>query len=122
MNNKELNELENPDQWDWDKAEKKTGRRGRRTVVSVGFVHTDFEKVSQFAEKLGLNVSTLVRVATLGKIAEVEASNGPLTLSEPRTGVMPLAPSTAYRIDTTTGIEIDSGRTEVLSSRILIPS
>lgn len=61
-------ELQKPENWDFDKAEKKPGRSQGRAVVSVSFSREDFNLVSQHAEMLGLKTSELIRNATLEQI------------------------------------------------------
>lgn len=123
MNDNELNELGNSDNWDWEKTETKSGRQSRRTIVSVGFLRPDFEKVSRFAEKCGWNVSAFVRNAALEKIAKIETESSLLNFMGPSTAATPLAPSTKVRFgdNTTKGvIDMDPGRTEVLQVPVLI--
>ncbi len=74
MNDKEREELQNPDNWDSENVERHSGAKNRRTVVSVGFARPDFDKVVSFAEKIGMNVSTFIRYATLEKVSEAESS------------------------------------------------
>ncbi len=61
-------ELQKPENWDFDKSEEKPGRSQGRAVVSVSFSREDFNLVSQHAEMLGLKTSELIRNATLEQI------------------------------------------------------
>lgn len=89
-------ELQKPENWDFDKAEEKPGRSQGRAVVSVSFSREDFNLVSQHAEMLGLKTSELIRNATLEQITsgtillegtppdDTKASWGALTEDEHR--------------------------------------
>ena len=61
-------EMQNPENWDFDKAEEKPGRSQGRAIVSVAFSREDFNLVSQHAKMLGLKTSELIRNATLEQI------------------------------------------------------
>ena len=61
-------ELQKPENWDFDKAEEKPGRGRGRAIVSVAFSREDFNLVSKHAEMLGLKTSELIRNATLEQI------------------------------------------------------
>ena len=61
-------DLQKPENWDFDKSEGKPGRSQGRAVVSVSFSREDFNRVSQHAEMLGLKTSELIRNATLEQI------------------------------------------------------
>lgn len=70
MNDKEREELKNPDNWDSENVERHSGKKNRHTVVSVRFARSDFDRVVDLAERIGMNVSTFIRYATLDKVAE----------------------------------------------------
>ena len=61
-------DLQKPENWDFDKAEEKPGRSQGRAVVSVSFNREDFNLVSQHAEMLGLKTSELIRNAILEQV------------------------------------------------------
>lgn len=69
-------ELEKEENWDFDRAEQKPGRRARRAVVSVAFNRDDFELVTEYAEQTGRKLSGLLREAILNQI---DAERKPLT-------------------------------------------
>ena len=60
-------ELQNPDNWDFEKAEAKPGVKRGRAVVSVAFSRDDFERVAEFAEAFGMKVSEFIRGAALDR-------------------------------------------------------
>jgi hypothetical protein len=68
MNDKESETLQNPDNWNWEAAESKRGKRKHRAVVSVAFVREDFEQIALYAESIGQSVSALIREAVLEKV------------------------------------------------------
>ena len=62
-------ELQNPDNWDLEHAEKAApAARKARAVVSVAFPGEDFESVAKMAERLGMKTSEFIRVVTLGVV------------------------------------------------------
>ena len=65
MNDKELAGLEDPENWDYEHAERRPGRKQARAVVSVAFAREDFERVSEGAQRLGQRTSEFIRVAAL---------------------------------------------------------
>lgn len=65
MDDKGLQELEQPETWDYEKAEKRPGVKTPRAVVSVAFARDDFEQVSKYAERLGMRTSEFIRKAAL---------------------------------------------------------
>jgi hypothetical protein len=66
MDDKEREELENPESWDWERAESRPGRKKPRAVVSVAFNRDDFETVAAFAERAGMKLSEFIRSAAIG--------------------------------------------------------
>jgi hypothetical protein len=66
MDDKEREELHNPESWDWERAESRPGRKKRRAVVSVAFDREDFETVAAFAERAGMKLSQFIRSAAIG--------------------------------------------------------
>ena len=69
-------DLQRAENWDFDRAEQKPGRRDRRAVVSVAFNRDDFELVTEYAEETGRKLSGLLREAILNQI---DAERKPLT-------------------------------------------
>jgi hypothetical protein len=59
-------QLQNPEDWDWDRAESRPGRKKPRAVVSVAFKRDDFETVAGFAERAGMKLSEFIRSAAIG--------------------------------------------------------
>ncbi len=68
MDDKEREELRNPESWDWDRAESRPGRKKPRAVVSVAFNRDDFETVAAFAERAGMKLSQFIRSAAIGRV------------------------------------------------------
>jgi hypothetical protein len=66
MDDKEREELHNPESWDWERAESRPGRKKRRAVVSVAFNREDFDMVAAFAERAGMKLSQFIRSAAIG--------------------------------------------------------
>jgi hypothetical protein len=66
MSDKEREELQNPESWDWERAESRPGRKKPRAVVSVAFNRDDFETVAAFAERAGMKLSEFIRSAAIG--------------------------------------------------------
>jgi hypothetical protein len=66
MADKEQEELENPKNWDWERAETRPGRKKPRAVVSVAFNRDDFETVALFAERAQMKLSEFIRSAAIG--------------------------------------------------------
>jgi hypothetical protein len=66
MDDREREELHNPESWDWERAQSRPGRKKPRAVVSVAFNRDDFETVSAFAERAGMKLSEFIRSAALG--------------------------------------------------------
>jgi hypothetical protein len=66
MAEKEEKQLENREAWDWQRAERRAGRRKSRSVVSVAFNRDDFETVAYYAERMQMKLSEFIRGAALG--------------------------------------------------------
>jgi len=66
MDDKEREELQNPESWDWARAESRPGRKKPRAVVSVAFNREDFETVAASAERAGVKLSQFIRSAAIG--------------------------------------------------------
>ncbi len=65
MKKKLEQELENPENWDFEHAETKEPFKAPRVVVSVAFRNKDFATVSNYAERMGKKVSEFIREAAL---------------------------------------------------------
>lgn len=63
----EMEDLEKPDNWDFDNAVEHPPVKGRRAVVSVAFPRDDFQLVSGTAEQLGMKTSEFIRKAAVEK-------------------------------------------------------
>lgn len=67
MEKKPENDLENTENWDFDKLEVRGPVKSTRVVVSVAFPRESFITVSQYAERLGKKTSEFIREAALEK-------------------------------------------------------
>lgn len=63
----EMEDLEKPDNWDFDNAIEHPPVKGRRAVVSVAFPRDDFQLVSGTAAQLGMKTSEFIRKAAVEK-------------------------------------------------------
>jgi hypothetical protein len=72
MNEEEIRDLENSENWDLDNAEKHAGSKSARVVVSVAFRRDDFVHVTQGAERAGMRTSEYIREAALEKAKHEE--------------------------------------------------
>jgi hypothetical protein len=70
---KQERELQDPGNWDWDKAEVSGPLKTQRTIVSVAFPRKEFMFVATCARKLGLPVSAFIRNAAIEK-AQTQAA------------------------------------------------
>lgn len=61
MTRDDLNELEDPDCWDWDAAEVLDPIEAPSAIVSVRLSTDEFERVSERAKQDGITVSQFVR-------------------------------------------------------------
>jgi len=89
MTDQDEKELKNAENWDWDRAERRAGRKKPRAVVSVAFNRDDFETVAHYAERAHMKLSEFIRFAAIGC---AEGSNLPQSV----TAGSPDAPSTSY--------------------------
>jgi hypothetical protein len=58
-------ELEDPNNWDYEAAERRLPAKTRRAIVSVAFPPEDFQRVSKTAEAAGLRLSEFIREAAV---------------------------------------------------------
>lgn len=70
MDDKELRDLQEPGSWDDDRAERRSGLKTARAVVSVAFARQDFERVSEAARVSGMRTSEFIRQAALREASE----------------------------------------------------
>ena len=54
-----------PNDWDFERAERRSSTRRPRAVVSVAFSADDFDHVATVAEALNMRVSEFIRTAAL---------------------------------------------------------
>jgi hypothetical protein len=59
--------LENPESWDFPRAERRPGLKGTRAIVSVAFARDDFQRVADAAKEGGQRTSEFIRQAALEK-------------------------------------------------------
>jgi len=84
MDEKELKELQDPNNWEFDETPPEAPPRRGRAVVSVAFNAEDFDRVSRHARASGLRLSEFIREAALdrttapGARAEFEITSGGL--------------------------------------------
>jgi len=67
MNDEEIAQLQNDDEWDVEAGERQRAPRGNRAIVSVGFKTADFTVVSEAAERRDQPLSQFIREAALGR-------------------------------------------------------
>jgi hypothetical protein len=90
MLDKEREELESPDTWDYENAERRPPAKAARAVVSVAFSREEFDLVATSAEREGMKTSEFIREAALEKAgAHTEVTR--LTWSGGTTGTFVLA-------------------------------
>ena len=69
MDDRELRALEDPEEWDSDRAEVRPPSKSARAVVSVAFARDDFGRVSEAARREGMKTSEFIREAALARAA-----------------------------------------------------
>ena len=67
MNKESQRELENSENWDYQRPIVKKPVKTSRVVVSVAFPHADFVRVSEYAEHMGKKTSEFIREAAIEK-------------------------------------------------------
>lgn len=70
MNERELIELENEDEWDFDQAVVHPPSESARAVVPVRFESGEFERLAAYARERGMALSVFIREAALASIPE----------------------------------------------------
>ena len=77
---KETNlDLENPDLWDYAKAEVHPGVKDRRAVVAVNFGAEEFDEIAAAAESEGKLVSEFVKQAAIRATKKIRKAPTPRT-------------------------------------------
>jgi hypothetical protein len=67
MNDNFEKDLENSENWDFDKAEIREAPKSPRVIVSVAFHNDDFKIVSAYANRIGKKISEFIREAAVDK-------------------------------------------------------
>ena len=67
MKDKEFKELQDPNNWDYERAEIHEPVKNPRAILSVAFSHEDFARVVQAARELGMFTSEFVREAAIAR-------------------------------------------------------
>ncbi len=70
MKGRDLEEMQDPRNWEFD-AERPERPRKARAVVSIAFSREDFEEMTEYARKAGVTLSELIRGAALDRIRRV---------------------------------------------------
>jgi hypothetical protein len=70
MNDDEIAQLQDEDEWDFETAERQRAPRGRRTIVSVGFKPAEFSVVAAAAEQHDRPLSQFIREAAIERARE----------------------------------------------------
>jgi len=83
---RELEELQNPDNWDNEQIEVREPVKNPRSVVSIAFQADDFRRVSRYAREHGMKISEFIRAAALEKTHRA-ASQVSISSSRSMTGL-----------------------------------
>lgn len=102
VDEKELQELQDPDNWETIENDVREPSRPRRSVVSVSFPRNDFERVVERAQEQGMKTSEYIRCAVLAQVDPQDAGTAVVSVSGPvRTEYPPVrsrAPRAVARI------------------------
>jgi hypothetical protein len=60
MTDRELNDLENENNWDFDKAFEHPASTSGRAVIPVAFEREEFERLAAFARSRGVTISACI--------------------------------------------------------------
>ena len=82
MAGQDINSLEHEDNWDFTRAERRSGNRNVRTILSVAFSREDFDRVSARAEQSNERVSEFVRAAALERVQRLDRGTTLAAVSE----------------------------------------
>lgn len=83
-----LDALENPENWDFERAEERQPSRSARAVVSVAFPRDDFTIVSEAARESGKKLSEFVREAAVDRARTADHKKVVYSMSTTRSGVI----------------------------------
>ena len=89
MDEKELQELQDPESWDFDNAETHPGFEGGRSAVVVPFQRDEFQRVSSAAARAGKKTTDFIREAALQqahRLHDTAASTSKAATTNPRPG------------------------------------
>lgn len=70
MDDRELAELENEENWDYDQSVVHSPSKTARAVIPVAFGPGDFERVAAYARARGMKLSDFIRQAALDKVPD----------------------------------------------------
>lgn len=62
-------ELQNPENWDFENAERRPAVKRPRAVVSVAFSREDYDQLVAYAKRREMKVSEFIRAAALERTA-----------------------------------------------------
>ena len=82
MAEQDIKSLENENNWDFTRAERRSGNRGVRTILSVAFSREDFDRISTSAELSNERVSEFVRTAALERVQRLDRGTTLAAVSE----------------------------------------
>ncbi|MEX2226634.1 MAG: hypothetical protein WEB52_09315 [Dehalococcoidia bacterium] len=80
MADKDLEELQDPESWEFDEEDAAVPPRKARAVVSVAFPREDFDRVEEFAEQHGLKVSALIRQAAVAFVSGAQGATSTIAV------------------------------------------
>jgi hypothetical protein len=66
----ELAELEDPDTWDWETAERHAGNPEHRSLVTVEFAAQEFQTVAKAARASHIPLTEFIRAAAIAQAAK----------------------------------------------------
>ena len=76
MSEKDMSQLEQADNWDYENAERRPAVKKSRVIVSVAFPRADFERVAEYAERMAKRTSEFIREAALERATLESAVTG----------------------------------------------
>ncbi len=82
MADQDVNSIEHEENWDFARAERRSGNRGVRTILSVAFSREEFDRVSACAERSNAKVSEFVRAAALERVQHLDPGTTLAAVSE----------------------------------------
>jgi len=75
--NREQREVQDPNAWDWEHAERRPGGESKRVFVSVAFSREQFEAVAERAREHGMKTSDFIRSAALSSTSSPASARTP---------------------------------------------